>query len=45
MKQVLQTQMMGFFEYDMAQAYLEWGAPPKTARRPITASAAAKATR
>ena len=40
MRQVLDTQMMGFFEYDMAQSYLEWGELPRAARPPLTASSA-----
>ncbi len=37
MNKVVDTQMMGFFEYDMAQRYLRWGAPPVTARLPLPA--------
>ena len=29
--------MMGFFEYDMAQAYLDWNELPKVARAPLGA--------
>lgn len=29
MQQVLDTQMMGFVEYEMAERYLEWGALPR----------------
>lgn len=46
LEQVLDTQMMGFFEYDMAQTYLEWGEVPRTARPPLPlpTGAAAKAS-
>ena len=37
MGKVVATQMMGFFEFDMAQRYLRWGAPPTTARLPLPA--------
>jgi tetratricopeptide (TPR) repeat protein len=32
MRLVLDSEMMGFFEFDMAQAYLQWGDIPRTAR-------------
>jgi len=35
MRKVLQTNMMSFFEYDMALAYLEWDDLPRTARPPM----------
>jgi tetratricopeptide (TPR) repeat protein len=35
LEQVLDTQMMGFFEYDMAQTYLDWGEIPSRARPPM----------
>jgi tetratricopeptide (TPR) repeat protein len=35
LEQVLDTQMMGFFEYDMAQTYLGWGEVPRRARPPM----------
>ncbi len=34
LEQVVATELMGFFEYDMARAYLEWDDVPKTARSP-----------
>jgi len=37
-RQVLETEMMGFLEYEMAQAYLEWNDVPRTARPPIAAA-------
>ncbi|MCR9163523.1 MAG: tetratricopeptide repeat protein [Nannocystaceae bacterium] len=37
MNKVVGTQMMGFFEFDMAQSYLRWGGPPATARLPLPA--------
>ena len=39
MQEVLKTKMMGFFEYDMALAYLRWGELPRAARAPASASA------
>lgn len=38
MKRVLDSEMMSFFEYDMAQAYLRWDDVPKVARRPGAAN-------
>ena len=35
LEQVLESQMMGFFEYDMAQTYLDWGEVPSSARPPM----------
>ena len=35
MNKVVETQMMGFFEFDMAQRYLRWGGPPDAARLPL----------
>ncbi len=35
MDKVIETGMMGFFEYDMAQRYLRWGGPPSAARMPL----------
>jgi len=35
MSKVVETQMMGFFEFDMAQRYLRWGGPPSSARLPL----------
>jgi tetratricopeptide (TPR) repeat protein len=35
MRKVLKTNMMSFFEYDMALAYLEWNDLPRTARPPM----------
>jgi hypothetical protein len=32
---VIETGMMGFFEYDMAQSYLDWNELPKVARAPL----------
>ncbi len=37
LRRVIETGMMGFFEYDMAQAYLDWDDLPKVARAPLTA--------
>ena len=37
MHKVLDTQMMGFFEYDMAQSYLDWNDLPRAARPPLDA--------
>lgn len=36
LRKVIDTGMMGFFEYDMAQAYLAWNGLPKVARAPLT---------
>lgn len=36
LRKVIDTGMMGFFEYDMAQAYLDWDGLPKVARAPLT---------
>lgn len=41
MNKVVQTQMMGFFEFDMAQRYLRWGGAPASARQPLPAKQAA----
>ncbi len=35
LEQVVSSNLMGFFEYDMAQAYLAWDELPKTARTPM----------
>ena len=37
LRKVIDTGMMGFFEYDMAQAYLDWNDLPKVARAPLSA--------
>ena len=37
LRKVIDTGMMGFFEYDMAQAYLDWDELPKVARAPLSA--------
>ncbi len=37
MSKVVDSQMMGFFEFDMAQRYLRWGGPPRAARVPLPA--------
>ncbi len=37
LRKVIDTGMMGFFEYDMAQAYLDWNELPKVARAPLSA--------
>jgi tetratricopeptide (TPR) repeat protein len=42
MHKVLDTEMMGFFEYDMALAYLEWGDLPRNARPPLVHSSQAE---
>lgn len=39
LRKVIDTGMMGFFEYDMAQAYLAWNELPKTERPPLGATA------
>ncbi|HET6581807.1 MAG TPA: hypothetical protein VFG69_00145, partial [Nannocystaceae bacterium] len=39
LRKVISTGMMGFFEYDMAQAYLGWNDLPKTERPPLSARA------
>jgi hypothetical protein len=36
MRKVLETGMMSFFEYEMAQNYLSWKDLPRTARSPLT---------
>ncbi|GEM_PF-1598014 len=36
MRKVLNTDMMGFFEYEMAQQYLELGGPPPKAKPPLS---------
>ena len=38
LQQVLDTDMMGFFEYDMALAYLAWGDVPRAARPALSES-------
>ncbi|MBX7081349.1 MAG: hypothetical protein K1X88_19265 [Nannocystaceae bacterium] len=35
LRKVIDSGMMGFFEYDMAQAYLAWDDLPKAAREPM----------
>jgi tetratricopeptide (TPR) repeat protein len=40
MRKVLKTNMMSFFEYDMALAYLEWNDLPRTARPPMASGRA-----
>lgn len=35
MRLVLESDMMGFFEFDMAQTYLRWGDIPRAARPPL----------
>lgn len=40
LEQVVSSELMGFFEYDMAQSYLEWGEPPTQARAPMGGSVA-----
>jgi tetratricopeptide (TPR) repeat protein len=37
MRLVLASEMMGFFEFDMAQAYLQWGDVPRAARPALPA--------
>ncbi len=37
LQKVIETGMMGFFEYDMAQSYLAWNELPKVARAPLGA--------
>jgi tetratricopeptide (TPR) repeat protein len=37
MRKVLETKMMSFFEYEMAQNYLSWKDLPRTARSPLAA--------
>lgn len=39
MKHVLDSEMMGFFEYDLARAYLQAGTIPKSPRPPLTTQA------
>jgi tetratricopeptide (TPR) repeat protein len=39
LRKVIDTGMMGFFEYDMALAYLGWNELPKTERPPLSVSA------
>ncbi|MEX1361700.1 MAG: hypothetical protein AB1Z98_01130 [Nannocystaceae bacterium] len=36
LRKVVDSELMGFFEYDMAQAYLGWDALPLEARPPMT---------
>jgi hypothetical protein len=43
--QVVETNLMGFFEYDMAQAYLAWDDLPTHARVPMSGGVASRATR
>ncbi|MCA9711385.1 MAG: tetratricopeptide repeat protein, partial [Myxococcales bacterium] len=45
LEQVVATELMGFYEYDMAQAYLEWGDVPATARLPLQGGPARRAAR
>lgn len=40
LSQVVATNLMGFFEYDMAQSYLAWDDLPKHARAPMPAGMA-----
>jgi tetratricopeptide (TPR) repeat protein len=40
LRKVIASGMMGFFEYDMAQAYLAWNEVPRGERRPLSARAA-----
>ncbi len=42
MGKVIDSQMMGFFEFDMAQRYLRWGGPPSTSRVPMPAQLSKK---
>lgn len=44
LEQVVQTNLMGFFEYDMAQAYLAWGELPTRARSPMPGGVARRAS-
>lgn len=44
LEQVVATQLMGFFEYDMAQAYLEWDEVPMTARSPAQGGVARRSS-
>ncbi len=44
LEQVVQTNLMGFFEYDMAQAYLEWDDLPTRARAPMPGGVARRAS-
>ncbi len=45
LRKVLGTEMMGFFEYDMAQSYLEWNDLPRHARPALPTSAAKSSLR
>jgi tetratricopeptide (TPR) repeat protein len=45
MRLVLQSEMMGFFEFDMAQSYLQWGDIPRAARPAIGSRAEKNAKR
>ena len=45
MRLVLASEMMGFFEFDMAQAYLQWGDVPRAARPALPADARKQAGR
>lgn len=38
MQEVIETNMMSFLEFEMAQAYLDWGEVPKIARAPVSAT-------
>ncbi|MBC8068529.1 MAG: hypothetical protein IAG13_09360, partial [Deltaproteobacteria bacterium] len=40
LQKVIATGMMGFFEYEMAQHYLDWNELPKVARAPLGAGVA-----
>lgn len=42
LRKVIDTGMMGFFEYDMAQVYLAWDEVPVTARGPMVLRAKAR---
>lgn len=44
LESVVKTEMMGFFEYDMAQAFLRRGGPPTHPVRPLPRGVATQAT-
>ncbi|MCX4242342.1 tetratricopeptide repeat protein [Paraliomyxa miuraensis] len=44
LRQVVASELMGFFEYDMAQAYLEWDDLPTRARAPMAGGVARHAS-
>jgi tetratricopeptide (TPR) repeat protein len=44
LEQVVQTDLMGFFEYDMAQSYLAWDDLPTHARPPMPGGVAHRAS-